>query len=98
MTKHYVMNAELGSDATFDELIQRIENFDWNNCALTDAGKVIHATRLLAEETVRRHRAMRLKEKELNERAQVADVLDEMTKTLSLNSEMKAKRKSYFWR
>jgi hypothetical protein len=98
MAKHYVMNAELGSDATFDELISKLDNFDWQGCALTDAAKVIKAVRLLAEENVRRHKALRERETALAEREKVAEILDTIEQTVNINNQVNAKKRGYLWR
>jgi hypothetical protein len=94
----HLLNAELGSDATISELVQRLENFNWNTCALTDAGKVIQAVRLLAEDNVRRHKLIVERERALAEREHLADILDKVEQTVAISNPSITRKPKYFWR
>lgn len=90
-----MLNADLGSDPTFEDLLNKIEGFNYASCALTDLQKLTRACKLLADETVRRHRALQQKELELTQKVSISQILSNIDEVIATTQS--EKRKS-FWR
>jgi hypothetical protein len=83
-----------GTEATFEELAERIRGFSHDDASVTEQGNMITACKLLAEETTLRWENVRRIEEELKSKLSMAQLREQMNDVLGI---MPAPKKFLNW-
>jgi hypothetical protein len=78
-----------GTEATFEELAERIRGFSHDDASVTEQGNMIEACRLLAEETTLRWDNVRHIEEELKSKLSMAQLREQMRDVLGVTPRRK---------
>ena len=94
MNKH--VNKDLGADDAIDQLVARIESFNYNDADNRDLSSLARAIKVLANDLAERHQAARDLQAELIRKTSIADVAGELAEVYRTITPSQPKKRGWF--